>query len=100
MIMDGPPRRAHNYQFYMKHPDFKDKVSEAFDKAWAEETDKDASRMMTVRCKVAKKLLREEPVKIQAALDDEAEKEYQAAKDKYDLGLSAGSYSSAEERDA
>ncbi|KAJ8497204.1 hypothetical protein ONZ45_g12164 [Pleurotus djamor] len=100
LVMCAPPRRAHRDQFYMKHPNFKDKVNAAFDKEWAEEPDQSAGQMMKVRCRVARKLLREETVEVQAALEDEAEEEYQVAKKKYDLGLSAESYSSAEDRDA
>jgi hypothetical protein len=51
---DSAPRRKHDHQYFMSHPEFKDTVKARFD---AEHGDEPKAAQLSLRCSVAKELL-------------------------------------------
>ncbi|KAF4584856.1 hypothetical protein EYR40_001673 [Pleurotus pulmonarius] len=88
--MDGPPRCPHDFQFYMRHPDFKANVSGEFEKEWAKlaEKDQDEGKKMDFRCKVSQQLLALEKDEVKARLEEERAQRHKEAMDRYKKGIS------------
>ncbi|KDQ24430.1 hypothetical protein PLEOSDRAFT_1107361 [Pleurotus ostreatus PC15] len=85
--LDGPPRRPHDNQYYMRHPLYKPKVTEAFERDWPGSGLAETFRM-SFRCKIAEELLRNETVAFQEQLTKEVDARYQADLEQYKQGIS------------
>lgn len=85
--LDGPPRRPHDNQYYMRHPLYKPKVTEAFERDWPGSGLAETFRM-SFRCKIAEELLRNETVAFQEQLTKEVDARYQAHLEQYKQGIS------------
>jgi hypothetical protein len=68
-------------QFYMSHPDHRDKVQKAFEDAWEDAPDN--AQEIAVRARVAARMLAEEPVSVRIALDEENQVEFGKEKEAY-----------------
>ncbi|KAF4584795.1 hypothetical protein EYR38_002026 [Pleurotus pulmonarius] len=87
--LDGPPGCPHDYQFYMRHPDYKAKVATTFDKEWAAlSPDKRVEDKIDFRCQVSRSLLALEKDEIKAKLEEECQAAHKEAMERYKRGIS------------
>ncbi|KAJ7206094.1 hypothetical protein GGX14DRAFT_568555 [Mycena pura] len=61
----GPPKRPANFQWYMRHADYKEGVNKRF---LGEHGDAPKERHIVLRCEVAREMLKEEPEEVQAKI--------------------------------
>ncbi|KAJ6524060.1 hypothetical protein DFH09DRAFT_1329587 [Mycena vulgaris] len=71
-----PPKRMADYQLYMQHADFKDKVNEQFE---GEHEDVPRKQQLSMWCAVAAKLLAEEPEEVKTRMREENQAKHDAA---------------------
>jgi hypothetical protein len=67
---EPPLKRPADYQFYKRHPDFKDAVAERFEEECADEP---RSQHLKLRCKLAWEMLEEEPQEVKQRLKQECD---------------------------
>jgi hypothetical protein len=67
------PRRKHNHQYYMSHPDFKDAVKARFDEEYGDEH---KATQLSLRCSVARNLLDAEPQEVKDQMKKECNEEH------------------------
>ncbi|KAF9489947.1 hypothetical protein BDN71DRAFT_1511691 [Pleurotus eryngii] len=95
--LDGPPRLAHNYQFYMWHPEFKAKVTNTFNAECAKK-DRPQADLIAFRCEVSKGLLAAEPPDVKQRLVDEAKEAHRVAMERYEQGIYVADCEDPEQR--
>lgn len=64
------PKRQTDYQFYMRHLDFKDQVAERFEADHAHEPRK---QHLSLRCQLAREMLAEEPEEVRERVHKECD---------------------------
>ncbi|KAJ7027249.1 hypothetical protein C8F04DRAFT_1189686 [Mycena alexandri] len=69
------PKRISDYQYYMQHNDFKDKVAEEFKAKYPDVVREEA---LAARCKVARALFEQESEEVKARMREEAGKEHES----------------------
>lgn len=94
--LDGPPHRPHNHQYYMRHPKYKPKVTEAFNKEWPTKG-LDESYKMAFRCSISERLLALETDEFRERLTAEVDAEHKIKLQQYKQGISIAN--SEDERD-
>lgn len=67
------PRRKHDHQYYMSHPDFKDAVKARFDEEYGDEP---KATQLSLRCSVARNLLDAEPQEVKDRMKKECNEEH------------------------
>ncbi|KDQ31341.1 hypothetical protein PLEOSDRAFT_1102316 [Pleurotus ostreatus PC15] len=95
--LDGPPRLAHDYQFYMRHPEFKAKVTDTFNAECAREV-RPQGDLIAFRCEVSKGLLAAEPPAVKQRLLDEAKEAHRVAMERYEQGVHVADCEDPEQR--
>ncbi|KAJ7204808.1 hypothetical protein GGX14DRAFT_398144 [Mycena pura] len=67
---EPPPKRPLDFQFYMRHPDYKEKVAERFQELYSDEP---RAAHIALRCQVARELPAEESDEVRAQLKQECD---------------------------
>jgi hypothetical protein len=75
-----PPKRIADHQFYMQHPDFKQKVLEEYATNYAETP---RNQRLAVKCKIAHTLLENESEEVKCRIKQEAAEEHEALAEAY-----------------
>jgi hypothetical protein len=71
---DKSPKRITDYQFYMQHPDFKERVATTFhDKHW----DAPRAERLARRCEVAREMFQAELEEVKTRIREEAKEEHE-----------------------
>ncbi|KAJ7241842.1 hypothetical protein C8J57DRAFT_1526638 [Mycena rebaudengoi] len=70
------PKRLADYQYYMQHDDFKNRVTKRFN---IESCVEPRSKHITLRCKIAREMLEAEPEDVKKRLKEEADVEHEDA---------------------
>lgn len=78
---DPRPRKPTEYHFYMQHADFKDKVSARFEE---EHSNAPVKQHLMLCCKLAIKMLEEEPNEVKEKLREERLQAHKKAKEEYE----------------
>ncbi|KAJ7025305.1 hypothetical protein C8F04DRAFT_1269332 [Mycena alexandri] len=69
------PKRISDYQYYMQHADFRDKVATQFQREYP---DIGRGEALAARCKVARALFEAEPEEVKSRMREESMKEHEA----------------------
>jgi hypothetical protein len=73
---EGPPlKRISDHQFYMQHPDFRQKIMEVYT---TQHADTPKNQRLTVQCQIARTLLEEEGEDVKTRIREEATAEHRA----------------------
>ncbi|KAJ7727089.1 hypothetical protein B0H16DRAFT_1735355 [Mycena metata] len=94
---EAPPKRLADFQFYMRHRDYKDAVEEKFSRL-ADSVDK--AHRLALRCRIAKEMLESEPQDVQEMIKtkcDDAHAEDMATYEESGEGLPSFSTEGQEE---
>ncbi|KAJ7106176.1 hypothetical protein C8R44DRAFT_886068 [Mycena epipterygia] len=78
---EPPPKRVSDYQYYLQHPDFKEKVAAQF--AIASDSEP-KSKHLAIRCRVARELLAEESEEVRQQLKEEAKEVHEQEMAEYE----------------
>ncbi|KAJ6629629.1 hypothetical protein B0H10DRAFT_2208589 [Mycena sp. CBHHK59/15] len=84
---EPPPKRPTDFQFYMRHPEYKEGVADRFEDLYGDEP---RSKHIALRCKVAREMLAEEPEDVRERVKvecDEAHAEEMAVYEEGGEGL-------------
>ncbi|KAJ7449741.1 hypothetical protein B0H11DRAFT_1928524 [Mycena galericulata] len=80
---EAPPRRLPDYQFYLHHPKYKDAVNERFER---DHGDAPKEKKISLRCKVAQKMLAEETEEVRDKLKEDCTAAHALALEEYEEG--------------
>lgn len=64
------PKRLSDFQFFMRHPDFKDAVSERYEEEYP---DAPREKMLSLRCRVTREMLEEESEEVRERIKKECD---------------------------
>jgi hypothetical protein len=79
-----PPKQISDYQFYLQHPDFKDKIADEYA---ANHADTPNEQRLKTKCAIARKFLEEEPQEVKTRIREEAAAEHAMLMEKHKNGM-------------